>query len=86
MINLWDTRYFLLFKIVFKIDHNAFGLIVGSLIYSRFEYNTVLLIFQLWQLGASLCFEIFEITEYLCYFENNTAWQNSFSVLALLFC
>ena len=64
MINLWNTRYFLLFKIVFKIDHNAFGLIVGSLIYSRFEYNTVLLIFQLWQLGASVCFEIFKMTVY----------------------
>ena len=37
----------------------------------KFENKTGFLIFQLWQLGDSACTEIFEITEYLCYFGNN---------------
>ena len=53
---------------------------------SRFENKTVLLIFQLWQLGDSVCTGIFEITEYLCYFGDNISWQYSCLVLNLLFC
>ena len=62
------------------------GLLWDPLTWLRFENKTVLLIFQLWQLGDSVCTEIFEITEYLCYFGNNTSWQYSSPVLKLLFC
>ena len=36
--------------------------------YSRFKIKTVLLIFQLWNLGDSGCTEIFERIKYHCYF------------------
>ena len=35
------------------------------------------MIFQLWNFGDSVCNEILEITEYFCYFGNNTSWQHS---------
>ena len=87
MINWWDTRFFFLsFKTVFKIDQYAFGLVVGSINLVKIRVQYCSFDFSIVALGASVCFEIFEITEYLRYFENNISWQNSFSVLALLFC
>ena len=82
IMNWWNTRYFFVIWNCFQY----WPVCLCALTYLRFENKTVLLIFQWWQLGDSVYFEIFDITEYLCCFGNNTSWQNSLSLLTLLFC
>ena len=60
------------------------GLHWDPLTYSRFKNKTVLLIFRLWQLRDAEYTEIFEITQYRCYFANNTSWQYSSPRINLL--
>ena len=86
MINWWNTRYFFCYLKKFSIlTIMLWSLQWDPLTYSRFENKTVVLTFQQ-QLGDSACTEILEITEYLCYFENNTSLQYSSPPLDLLFC
>ena len=77
--------FFCYLKKISLLTSTPSGLQWDPLTYSGFENKIVLLIFQLWQLGDSVCTCIFEKIEYLCYFGNKTSWQYSSSVFCYLF-
>ena len=86
MINWWNKVFFCDLKVFSVLISMLAGLYWNPLTNLRFENKTVLFVFQLWQLRDSVCTEIFEITEYLCYLGNNTSKKYFSPVLNLLFC
>ena len=86
MINGWITSFFFVIqKLISLLINMPSGLQWHPLTLSRFENNTVFLIFQWWQFVDSKCTKIFKKNEYLRYFGNSISWQYCSLELNLLF-